>query len=255
MLGEYLVYLGKDLHYQANTLRRHVASLKSLFGFLTEAGYIAANPAANLVRPRIPRRQPRYLTREEVERLFQSVPGEGSFTARRDQTILMTMYYAGARVEEVVNINCRRERRRFLCLRKGRAKPRRVPPELGEQIKTYLEREGSRLGQYLFGNRNKERLTTEYVRQITRAYGEKAGIKTRVTPHMLRHSFATHLYRKGADILNLRRLLGHEKVQTTAVYVHSDIKHLQAAVARLPAPRRLLQQLGEGDLLEGSTAG
>jgi len=126
VLGEYLVYLGKDLHYQANTLRRHVASLKSLFGFLTEAGYIAANPAANLVRPRIPRRQPRYLTREEVERLFQSVPGEGSFTALRDQTILMTMYYAGARVEEVVNIRIGDIdfAEGFLCLRKGKGESR-----------------------------------------------------------------------------------------------------------------------------------
>ena len=178
-----------------------MASLKSLFGFLTEAGYIAANPAANLVRPRIPRRQPRYLTREEVERLFQSVPGEGSFTARRDQTILMTMYYAGARVEEVVNIRIADVNfaEGFLCLRKARAESRggAPAPGTGRADKDLSGEEGSRLGQYLFGNRNKERLTTEYVRQITRAYGEKAGIKTRVTPHMLRHSFATHLYRKG----------------------------------------------------------
>ena len=240
LLGEYIQHLARERLYQARTIRRHVAALKSFFGYLEDAEYIETNPASDLVNPRCPDTEPNYLYRSEVMRLFAAIP-VNTKTALRDRSILMTLFYTGVRVAELVNL--RREdicfAEKYVVVRKGKgAKYRRVPlhPVLERQLLLYLERCEVEAEGYLFTNGAGGRLSTEYIRQITERYARAAGIRKKVTPHVLRHTYATLLYRSGVvDIMTLSRLLGHSGLRNTTVYIHSDIEHLRTALEKLPS--------------------
>lgn len=243
-LGEYLRHLTRDRGNQANTVRRRVTALKSFCTYLTENAYLEHNPAANLPRPRIPQKQPRFLQQAEVELLF-AVAGEGASAAQlRDQTMLMFMYYSGVRVSELVNV--RLEDLDFAggFIRVSRGKGgrfRKVPlhGRLQAQLERYLHHAPALAGEYLFCNRHGLTISTDYVHYMLGEHASRAGLDKKVTPHMLRHSFATHLYREEVDINTLGKLLGHAGIRTTAIYTHTDLKHLRAAVNLLPTPLKL----------------
>jgi site-specific recombinase XerD len=156
------------------------------------------------------------------------------------------MYYSGVRVSELVNV--RRQdldfAGAFIRITRGKGgRFRKIPlhDRLRSQLQKYLESslETADPGACLFGNKQGLPLSTDYVHHMLGIYARQAGIEKNVTPHMLRHSFATHLYREEVDLSTLGKLLGHAGIRTTAVYTHTDLKHLRAAVNLLPVPQQL----------------
>ena len=248
LLGEYLRYLTRDRESKANTVRRHVTSLKSFCSFLVDCEYLDQNPAANLPRPRIPQKLPRHLQRAEVDRLFDAVPEDESPAKLRDKTLFFFLYYSGVRVGELVNVRTKDLdfESGFIKIIKGKGNRfRKIPlhDRLKGQLEKYLAGAAELAGEYLFCNRKGKRISTDYVHHIIGEYALKAGLKSRVTPHMLRHSFATHLYRENVDIKTLGKLLGHAEIRTTTVYTHVELKYLREAVHRLNTPAKLEAQL------------
>ncbi len=252
LLGEYLRYLTRVRGNKANTLRRRITTLQSFCRFLVDSAYLEHSPAENLPRIRRPQQQPRYLQRQEVEQLFAVVDGGQSPSSLRDQAILYFIYYSGVRVAELVSL--RREnvdlQKDSVKIHQGKGNRFRQVPlhgRLKAQLQKYLDGAPELAAGALFCNRQGDPLSADYVHHMIADYAAKAGLHKNVTPHMLRHSFATHLYREDVDIQTLGKLLGHEGIRTTSVYIHTDLKHLRAGVERLPTSRKLAAILfGDG---------
>ena len=237
LLNEYIGDLRTRKGYRDTTTARKVASLKSFFGFLSENGIIAEDPTESLASPHVGRSLPKYLTEEEVTRLLDLASKQGSNENQRDATILELLYATGLRVGELVSLNVRDIdliESNIRCWGKG-AKERIVYlyPKAVLELKRYLNRVrpallGNHRGETaLFVNHRGERLTRQWVWTILKAYGEKAGISQRITPHTLRHSFATHLLQNGASLRHVQELLGHSSISTTQVYTHVTDRYLQ----------------------------
>lgn len=190
---------------------------------------------------KIPERTVEYLGREELERLFKQVEGD-SVRILRDRAILETLYSTGLRVSELVSLNCNQvdlDRREFMIRGKGK-KPRIVflSDRAVDAIKNYLAiRQDSFDPLFLNYGRGKKgdditlgekrRLSTVMVQYLVRNYARKAGIIKKVTPHVLRHSFATELLINGADIRSVQEMLGHASITTTQIYTHLTNKRLR----------------------------
>ena len=218
------------------TVARKLAAVKGLFRFLQGERVIQNSPTAFIETPRLWQRLPQTLHVEEVERLLGSVRAEG--LGLRDVAMLELLYGTGLRVSELVSLDlasCHFEARFVRCIGKGN-KERIVP--LGrsavEALSRYLKLERPRLVARqpevpaLFVNRRGARLTRQRVWQVLRRYA-KAGLITKpISPHTLRHSFATHLLERGADLRTVQELLGHANISTTQRYTHVDRGRLKA---------------------------
>ena len=236
LLNGYISNLRGRKGYRDTTTARKVAALKSFFGFLTENGDIAEDPTQSLGSPRVGRSLPKCLSQEEVTRLLALASQAGSREGQRDSTILELLYATGLRVGELVSLNVQNidlTESYIRCWGKG-SKERIVylyPKALAE-LKNYLKKArvallGSHKGQTaLFVNHRGERLTRQWVWSILKTYGEKAKIGQHITPHTLRHSFATHLLQNGASLRHVQELLGHSSISTTQVYTHLTSAHL-----------------------------
>ncbi len=218
------------------TVARKLAAVKGLFRFLEGQQVITASPTPFIETPRLWRRLPQTLNVEEVERLLHSVKAEG--LGLRDLAMLELLYGAGLRVSELVSLDlahCNFEAGFIRCLGKGN-KERIVP--LGRQaaaaLARYLKTERPRLlarrpdAQALFVNRRGGRLTRQRVWQVLRRYADAGLLGKRISPHTLRHSFATHLLERGADLRIVQELLGHANISTTQRYTHVDRSRLKA---------------------------
>ncbi|MDO9535203.1 MAG: tyrosine-type recombinase/integrase [Bacillota bacterium] len=241
IVSEYLKFITIELHYQPRTVRRHLAALKSLYNFAVLQEYIEKNPAEQITAPKLPQRQPIYLEKNQALDLFRTVTPDKS-SALRDLTILKTLFYSGLRVLELVSLKRQHIdlKENSLNVAKGKGdKQRLIPlhPELKKQLELYLDKGPQCDDGYLFCNIRRKGLTTEYIRQLMARCASEAGLSLKVTPHILRHSFATILYKNcGIDLKRLSQLLGHSSIRHTIVYAHSDIAHLRAAVEVLPSP-------------------
>lgn len=215
------------------TIARRVATIRSFFRFLHREGHVPANPALGLVRPKQDRHLPSFLSVEETTRLMEAPAGD-SFAARRDRAILETLYSTGLRVSELVNLRVRDVDLIGGTLRtvgKGR-KERMVP--MGsysiQAIRAYLkvltpsETEPDRP---LFRNQRRGRLTDRSVRRILNRYLLQVSVDRKISPHSLRHSFATHLLDRGADLRSVQELLGHSSLSTTQIYTHVTTERLK----------------------------
>ena len=250
ILSEYLRHLTRDRQSKANTVRRHVTAVRSFCSFLIDSDYLEQNPAATLPRPRMPQKQPRHLQRPEVDRLLAAVNENESPAKMRDKTALMFLYYSGVRVTELVNLRQADLdlNSGFIRIIKGKgSRFRKVPlhSRLKEQLDIYVRAAPELVNGYLFCNRKGHPITSDYVHHIIVEYALKAGINKKVTPHMLRHSFATHLYTEDVEINTLGKLLGHAGIRTTAIYTHADLRQLRAAVNKLNTSEKLERQLLE----------
>ena len=218
------------------TVARKLAAVKGLFKFLEAERAITQSPTAFIETPRLWRRLPQTLSLEEVERLLGSVKGEG--LGLRDLAMLELLYGAGLRVSELTALDVghvNREAGFLRCIGKGN-KERLVP--LGrralEALSSYLATERPRLmgrrpdPQALFLNRRGGRLTRQRVWQVLRRCAAAGHITKTIGPHTLRHSFATHLLERGADLRTLQELLGHASISTTQRYTHVDRARLKA---------------------------
>ena len=236
VLTEYLLELHK-LGYSDTTRARKVASVKSLFGFLLEEGIVESDPTEQLSSPRLGRSLPKTLTEEEVERLLESASEGVSPEAVRDKAMLELLYASGMRVSELVSLDLESvdlERGSVRCFGKG-AKERIIPIHTGavEALEQYIEESRPALVKSgspdtLFLNKRGRSLTRQGFWLLLKTHAGRAGIEAKITPHTLRHSFATHLLRGGAPLRHVQALLGHASITTTQVYTHLTSEHVRA---------------------------
>lgn len=212
--------------YMASSVARTLAAVRSFHRFLVREGDTPADPAELVTRPRVPRNLPKPLTVDEMSALLEA-PGEDGPAAIRDAAILETLYGAGLRISELVALDVDDIDLEEGSLRAfGKGSKERVVP-LGryavKALKRYLTRSrpamaAQRSRAALFLNQRGGRLTRQGCTNIVKKMAKRAGLRKRVTPHMLRHSFATHLLEGGADVRVVQELLGHASVATTQVY-------------------------------------
>ena len=221
---------------QPATVARKLAAVKGLFRFLEGQRVIERSPTAFIETPRLWQRLPQTLTLGEIERLLASVQAEG--LGVRDLAMLELLYGTGLRVSELVSLDlndCHVNAGFLRCLGKGR-KERIVPlgRSASEALARYVRMERPRLVkrhrdmQAVFVNRWGGRLTRQRVWQLLRRYAKAAMVTKSIGPHTLRHSFATHLLERGADLRTVQELLGHANISTTQRYTHVDRARLKA---------------------------
>lgn len=222
------------------TISRRMAAIRAFYGYLVAAGLLKKNPLADMESPRPARRLPQVLSVKEVERLL-SQPRGFDPVSLRDRAIIELLYATGLRVSEAVSLNLgdiNLENGFLRCLGKG-SKERLVP--VGEialkALEEYLKKGRSRLigkksNSALFLNQHGKRLTRQGLWKILKKYAGLAGIKAKLTPHTLRHSFATHLLECGADLRSVQEMLGHADISTTQIYTHLTAKRLKEVYKR-----------------------
>lgn len=229
-LNLYITDLKDRKGYRNATTARKVASVKSFFGFMAENGIITEDPTESLGTPKVGRSLPKYLTEEEVTKLLEVSYKPGTNEGQRDAVIMELLYATGLRVGELVSLNVgdvNIEESYIRCLGKG-SKERIVHlyPKALQVLAKYMKNArlmmlGNRKQEpALFINHRGERLTRQWVWSILKNYAQAAGIKSSITPHTLRHSFATHLLQNGASLRHVQELLGHSSISTTQVYTH-----------------------------------
>jgi len=217
----------------ATSLARHLSSIRSFFRWMEERGLIEANPTLQLRGPRQKRRLPRYLEETEVETLL-ATPQEDDPEGARDRSILEVLYSTGCRVSELVALNeAHLDLRRGVVLLQGKGKKERLGMLGGpaiEALRHYLMSKSLRRldREALFLNRFGTRLTDRSVRRILNRCLSRAGIHRECSPHTFRHSFATHLLRRGADLRTVQELLGHASLGSTQIYTHVSLERLRA---------------------------
>ena len=237
-LINYILYL-KEREYASATVARKVAAMKSFCHFLLRTGVISEDPAEDIDSPRVKKQLPHTLSAVDVDRLL-ALPAEGgrSPKALRDAALLELLYATGMRVSEVAHVtldDLDLESGTVRCVGKG-TKERVMPlyPKAIESLRDYLENgRGALLGtgtasalrnnrqeRTLFLNPRGEQLTRQGLWLIIKSYARELGLEDRVTPHTLRHSFATHMLDGGAGLREVQRLLGHANISTTQVYTH-----------------------------------
>lgn len=227
--------------YARTTIARRLASLRSFFRFGRREGWVQGNPARPLRNPRRERTLPHCLSDDEVARLLAAPPADQPL-GLRDRAMLETMYSAGLRVGELVGLNDGDLSLSEQVLRvRGKGRRERIAP-LGSyalsalrqwlRVRRLSPREAQGADAPLFVSRLGRRLTTRSVGRMLERYLAQAGLDRRTTPHTLRHSFATHLLDRGADIRSVQELLGHKSLTTTQIYTHLSTAALREAYER-----------------------
>ncbi len=212
----------KARNLKPRTLARKLSSLRSLFKFLQREKVIQSNPAKLLVTPKLDKPLPHFMSEEETVQIIEA-PKSGKINSLRDKAILEILYSTGIRVSELVGLNV--DDVDFisnLIKVMGKGKKERIVP-IGDKalnvLKEYLD--GCKAdNKFIFVNKNGTRLSDRSVRNIINKYILEQAMAQHVTPHMFRHSFATHLLNHGADLRSVQELLGHVNLSTTQIYTH-----------------------------------
>ncbi len=243
-IRRFLTYLD-DFEYSAATMARKIATLRSFYKWLHRRGLIAGNPMMLIRTPKQAKRLPKAMTVEEVEKLL-ATPDDSTTLGARDRAILETLYSTGIRVSELVDLSRgdMDDLGESLTVR-GKGKKERVVP-LGSHAMAALhhyltlldndQRFARVVEQYrqgepvaLFINKSGGRLSSRSVRRKLDKYLAEAGLDSSISPHTLRHSFATHLLDNGADLRSVQELLGHQSLSTTQVYTHLTTQRMRQA--------------------------
>lgn len=231
----------KEKGFAAATIARKLAAIKAFYRFMTAEGYMDANPAEVVEAGTKGIKLPRVLSEDEVVRLLNQ-PDITTAEGFRDRTMLEVLYATGMRVSELINLTLERvdlNMKYIIAFGKG-SKERIVPlgSVAAEFLQQYLEKVRPKLTHeerntnivfLAFGGHE---LTRQRFWQIIRGYGRKANINKALTPHILRHSFATHLLDNGADLRSVQELLGHSDISTTQIYTHLTNKRLRDIYAK-----------------------
>ena len=235
MMSQYLLHL-HALEYSDTTRARKVASSKSLFNFLVDEGIVTRDPTENISSPRIGRSLPDTLSADEVDTLLVSASKQETSDGMRDQAMFELLYASGLRVTELVSLNIADldlEQGTVRCLGKG-SKERLIPVHSGAVaiLRRYIDEARpsfikNTTERALFMNRRGQRLSRQGFWLILKAQSKRAGITKKITPHTLRHSFATHLLQGGAPLRHVQELLGHSSITTTQVYTHLTSEHVR----------------------------
>jgi integrase/recombinase XerC len=231
-LRTWLAYLKKK-DYAKSTIARKLASLRSFFKFCVRENFIETNPAVSLATPKQEKKLPNFLTEAEVIKLLEA-PDAATEAGLRDRAILETLYSTGMRVGELVALNY--ENIDFISgviKVRGKGKKERLVP-VGESalkaIKAYLDKRVVPDGEskrVLFLNKRGRRINQRTIRRVIEKYIKVFCAKTGISPHTLRHSFATHLLDRGADLRSVQELLGHANLSTTQIYTHITAQRLK----------------------------
>jgi len=232
----YLTFLS-ERQYSKATIARKLATLRSFYKFLIKRGKLNSNPVAVVRTPKQEKKLPRFLEYEEVKRLLETPPMD-TWLGARDRAILETLYSTGIRVSELVALNM--DDIDFLgevVHVRGKGKKERIAP-IGfsalQVIQQYMEFRNKRAqsnsnfdSKVLFVNKHGKRLSTRSVRRKMDKYLKMAGLDPLISPHTLRHSFATHMLNNGADLRSVQELLGHQSLSTTQIYTHLTTRKLK----------------------------
>lgn len=232
-LQEYVYHLAKSVNSRSQA--RQISGLKGFFNFLIFEGYREDSPMDLIESPKIGRKLPEVLSLDEINHLFQSISRDSPL-GKRNLAILETLYGSGLRVSELIGLtisNILFEENLLLITGKGN-KQRLVP--LGQicadQLMDYIQNIRPKFipktghEDIVFLNQNGRQLTRAMIFTIVRNTAKTAMIKKKVSPHIFRHSFATHLLENGADLRSIQMMMGHENITTTEVYMHVDTRHL-----------------------------
>lgn len=232
----YILHIKARQEYSSATVARKVAAIRSFFHFLVAEGAITDDPTATLDSPKVKKRLPKVISHADVERLLAAPAQESTPKALRDKAILELLYATGMRVSELANLDLddvNLASATVRCFGKG-SKERIIPiyHQATAALEEYLQKGRLHLTrdpdeQALFLNPWGTRLTRQGLWLIIKEYVAQAGIAVEVSPHTLRHSFATHLLSGGADLRNVQQLLGHANVSTTQIYTHISSERLR----------------------------
>jgi len=228
-MRKFMAFLS-ERNYTKSTAARKLATLRSFYKFLVKRNVIGSNPVSTLKTPKQDKKLPKFLEYEQVQRLLNTPPSD-SWLGARDRAILEVLYSTGMRVSELVGLNL--EDVDFLgevIHIRGKGKKERICP-IGssalQSIQHYIEFRNRRMmndsgfdSKVLFANKHGKRLSTRSVRRKMDKYLREAGLDPTISPHTLRHSFATHMLNNGADLRSVQELLGHQSLSTTQIYTH-----------------------------------
>lgn len=232
----FLAFLGTQ-SYSKSTIARKLATLRSFYKFCLRRGYVQAHPLASIRTPKQEKRLPKYLELEQITTLL-STPDDKTLLGARDRAMLEVLFSTGVRVSELVDLDFADVDFSGQTIRvRGKGKKQRTAP-IGQTaiaaIRRYLElrRSDARSAAFdqnaLFVNKHGQRLSTRSVRRKLDKYLAEAGLDPNISPHTLRHSFATHMLNNGADLRSVQELLGHQSLSTTQVYTHLTTPRLKA---------------------------
>lgn len=234
---EFLTYLYAQ-NYTKSTTARKLATLRSFYKFLIRRGQVSASPLVTIRTPKQDKRLPKCLDLEQVQKLLDA-PGDGDILAARDRAMLEILYSSGIRVSELVELEMQDLDLVEGVLRvRGKGRKDRLTPIGSQAIKAlqkYFEMRATEPrcnGPYaarVFLNKHGEPLSTRSVRRKLDKYLVQAGLDPGISPHTLRHSFATHLLNNGADLRSVQELLGHQSLSTTQVYTHLTTARMKEA--------------------------
>lgn len=237
-IKSYIHYLSEERGYRAATLARTISSIRVFFDFLIDQELIEANPAVGLQTPKRPQKLPVYLIESELKKLFNA-PDTATPLGVRDRTMLILMAFCGMRLQELVGLNLSDlefESQTIKVFGKG-SKERLIPmnPDVEMALRAWLAlRETAPGEKAVFVNRFGHRLSGRMVEKIVDKYVLQAGIsKENLSPHKLRHTFATMLHAREVDLVEIQALLGHSALSTTQIYTHTNAARLQEAVQRI----------------------
>ena len=238
IMRKYIVYL-KENKYSRRSISRKISSIRSFFKFIHKEGIIEVNPTLNLITPKINKKLPYFLYLQEVNKLIEA-PSQKIPFGIRDKAILEVLYGTGIRVEELVNLNIGDIDFNEKIIRVfGKGSKERILPLSNISIRAIQEYLKNRNlfnkskfikmndKDALFLNRFGGRLTARSIRRIIIKYMKIAGLNKKISPHVLRHSFATHLLGGGADLRSVQELLGHKSLSTTQIYTHITKERLK----------------------------
>jgi integrase/recombinase XerD len=238
-LTTYLEGLYAD-KYSPRSIARHVATLRNFYQFLTTEGVIARDPAEFLAAPKQWATIPKYLNRDEVDRLL-TAPAKATPVDLRDRAMLELLYATGLRVSELCKLELSAVERGLSLLKvTGKGNKQRIVPfgeSAGEALDQY-HAEGrpallkGRASKYLFVTARGQALARQTFWLLLRKHGRSVGIFRKLTPHVVRHSFATHLVENGADLRSVQTMLGHADISTTQIYTHVAQRRLRDTIER-----------------------
>jgi len=229
LVRKFLAHL-KEQNLSARSIGRKLSSVRSFFKFLVRDGYLKTNPTDAISSPKLEKSLPKFLTEEDVTRLIEA-PAVDTLKGLRDRAILETLYSTGMRISELVSL--KEDNIDFIggTLKVyGKGKKERMLP-VGDRalraIRTYLKEQNVK-SETVFLNKNKKSLGARGIRKMLDGYIHQISLSNHISPHTLRHSFATHLLNRGADLRSVQELLGHANLSTTQIYTHLTTEKLKS---------------------------
>ncbi|TVQ13594.1 MAG: site-specific tyrosine recombinase XerD [Bacteroidetes bacterium] len=235
LLSEFILWIAQ-LGLSARSQARMISGIRAFFKFLILEDVVEKNPAAMLALPRLGRKLPQVLSVEEIDQMIATIDLSNA-QGQRNRAILEILYGSGLRVSEAVELKISDVffKEEFLKITGKGNKQRLVPlgSSAAKEMKIYLENHRNQVAvqkgfeDHVFLNQRGRKLTRVMIFLVIKGLAEKAGIAKNISPHTMRHSFATHLVERGADLRAVQDMLGHESITTTEIYTHLDREYLR----------------------------